>query len=523
MTLSAATGVTAQFDVIPSFALTVAKAGTGSGTVTSNPSGIDCGAVCSASFRQGTVATLTQTAAPGSIFAGWSGGGCSGIGGCTVTLSAAQGVTATFARVTRTLTVSETGAGQVTSSPMGIDCGPASSQCAAGFADGTPVTLTASAATGFSFSGWGGACSGANPCQLTLSADTAVSAALTQNPPPTSTLSLALGGSGGGTVTSSPSGIACGATCSASFQNGIPVTLTAAPNATSTFAGWSGGGCSGAGSCQVTLAGNTNVTANFAAGAGTALLAAVLPGSRSVQLGNIATAFASVINIGGAAGTACGIAPQVSVPAVLSFQTTDPATNDVTGSPNMPVSIAAGATQSFVLAFAPNAAFGATPITFTFACGGLSPAPVAVGINDFTLSASATPVPDIITIVASTDPGYLDISPATSTGAFAVATINLGAGATLDATVDTALANLPLVLALCQTDPLSARCLAPPAPALTLPFASGAITTFSVFATAGAPIPAMPAVNRVFIRFSDSTGNPRGQASEAHPHASRLS
>jgi len=80
------------------------------------------------------------------------------------------------------------------------------------------------------------------------------------------------------------------------------------------------------------------------------------------------------------------------VPAVFAFQTTDPATNKVTGSPNTAVSIAAGATQSFVLAFTPNAAFDATPSPFTFACGGLSPAPVAVGVNYFTPSASATPV-----------------------------------------------------------------------------------------------------------------------------------
>jgi hypothetical protein len=203
------------------------------------------------------------------------------------------------------------------------------------------------------------------------------------------------------------------------------------------------------------------------------------------------------------------------VPAVFAFQTTDPATNNATGLPNTPVSIAAGATQSFVLAFTPSLAFGATPISFTFGCGGLSPAPVVAGINDFTLSASATPVPDIIAIVASTDPGYLDISSSNATGAFAVATLNLGADATLNATVDTGLANLPLVLAICQTDPVSARCLAPPTPALSLPFAAGATTTFSVFATASAPIPDMPAVNRVFIRFSDIAGNSHGQASEA--------
>jgi hypothetical protein len=75
--------------------LTVSKAGSGSGTVTSSPSGIECGSTCSASFATGTVVTLSASPASASSFAGWSGA-CSGTGSCTVTLNAAQSVTATF-------------------------------------------------------------------------------------------------------------------------------------------------------------------------------------------------------------------------------------------------------------------------------------------------------------------------------------------------------------------------------------------------------------------------------------------
>jgi hypothetical protein len=77
------------------FALTVTKGGTGSGTVSSSPSGISCGSTCSASYDSGTSVTLTATAATGSTFAGWSGA-CSGTSTCTVSMSAAQNVTATF-------------------------------------------------------------------------------------------------------------------------------------------------------------------------------------------------------------------------------------------------------------------------------------------------------------------------------------------------------------------------------------------------------------------------------------------
>jgi endoglucanase len=77
------------------YALTVAKSGTGSGTVTSSAGGISCGSTCSASFTSGVNVTLTATAASGSTFAGWSGS-CSGTGACAVTMSTARSVTATF-------------------------------------------------------------------------------------------------------------------------------------------------------------------------------------------------------------------------------------------------------------------------------------------------------------------------------------------------------------------------------------------------------------------------------------------
>ena len=78
-----------------SYALTVTKAGTGSGTVTSSPAGVNCGSDCSESYASGTNVTLTAAAASGSTFAGWSGA-CSGTGSCAATMSAARSVTATF-------------------------------------------------------------------------------------------------------------------------------------------------------------------------------------------------------------------------------------------------------------------------------------------------------------------------------------------------------------------------------------------------------------------------------------------
>ena len=76
-------------------ALTVAKAGNGGGTVTSNPSGISCGGTCSATYASGATVTLSASPAAGSTFGGWSGA-CTGTGSCIVTLTAAATVTATF-------------------------------------------------------------------------------------------------------------------------------------------------------------------------------------------------------------------------------------------------------------------------------------------------------------------------------------------------------------------------------------------------------------------------------------------
>ena len=69
--------------------LVVTRAGSGSGTVTSMPAGIDCGATCTVAFQEESTVSLTPEAAAGSSFAGWSGA-CSGTGACTVTIGENQ-------------------------------------------------------------------------------------------------------------------------------------------------------------------------------------------------------------------------------------------------------------------------------------------------------------------------------------------------------------------------------------------------------------------------------------------------
>ena len=177
--MSAAESVTATFDAVPTDTLAVSKSGTGSGSVTSSPLGIDCGSTCSMSFSEGTVVTLTATPAAGSTFTGWSGGKCSGTGACQLTLGSDTTVTATFTRspappVTLKVVLAGSGGGTVTSGPAGIDCG---SRCSAVFAEGTHVTLSAAPAGHSRFEGWSGACATASTtCTVTLNANTSVTA-----------------------------------------------------------------------------------------------------------------------------------------------------------------------------------------------------------------------------------------------------------------------------------------------------------------------------------------------------------
>ena len=149
------------------------------------------------------------------------------------------------------------GSGVVTSAPAGISCG---STCSANYASGTSVTLTAATASNSTFAGWSGACSGTGACTVSMTQARAVTA--TFNAQATFTLSVSKAGSGAGTVTSSPSGINCGSTCSANYGGNASVTLTATATTGSTFAGWSGA-CSGAGNCTLTLSQARAVTATF--------------------------------------------------------------------------------------------------------------------------------------------------------------------------------------------------------------------------------------------------------------------
>ena len=182
-----------------------------------------------------------------------------------------------------------------------------------------------------------------------------------------------------------------------------------------------------------------------------------------MQVGTPATAFATIINTDSNMATNCTISPITSIPATLTFQTTDPATNQVTGVPNTLVDIPAGEAQSFVFALTPTAPMAPTDVQLSFDCANTDPAPVIPGLNTLLLSASATPTPDIVALVATpSGDGIVNLSGTNGVGAFAVATVNVGAGDTFTVSADTGGAILPVSVFVCQTDPQTSVCLSPP-------------------------------------------------------------
>jgi N-acetylneuraminic acid mutarotase len=248
----------------------------------------------------------------------------------------------------------------------------------------------------------------------------------------------------------------------------------------------------------------------------TALRAAVLPSSRSVQVGASATAFATILNADSNTAPGCTISPLTNIPATFAYQTTNPATNQITSTPNTAVDIPAGAAQSFVMALTPTAPFPPTDVQLSFHCANTDAAPIISGLNTFLFSASATPVADILALVATlTNDGIVNIPGSDGSGIFAVATVNMGSGDAFTVSADTGGAILPVNIFICQTDPQSGVCLAPPSSSVSATILSNETPTFGLFVAAAGDISFYPEANRIFVRFKDSSNITRASTSVA--------
>ncbi len=265
--------------------LSVLVDGSGSGLVTSDPSGITCGSVCSAVFAEGTSVTLTANPGAHSVFSGW-GGACSGTGTCTFTLSAETTVRARFRIGTYAVTASVSGGhGAVSPATQAVSYGnsaiitmiPDDGYHIATLTDnGQEITGTA----------MGGKASRAsnkkervrsripvkktpttavtsipNPYMITgVTADHAV--VVTYAIDSVTLTGSVAAGTGNGTL--SAEGLTCsGSSCSGTYQYGTKVVITATPDPDSALESLSGCDSISGNTCTVAMTANRTVTAVF--------------------------------------------------------------------------------------------------------------------------------------------------------------------------------------------------------------------------------------------------------------------
>jgi len=265
---------------IQTYSVVVVKTGTGTGTVSSSPVGIDCGGTCSGAFNSGTIVALTATAFPGSVFAGWTGDADCSDG--SLSMNAAKACTATFNLApANTISTNIANNAVLTGSSVIWTATPTGSPVRVEFLIDGVLAWTESASP-YQFNG--DPSGTLNTTTLTNSShqlkvravysdNTTAEKIVTVTVSNISTQKFTLGvtlvktattyGTGTGTVTSNPIGITnCASICSTSYDSGTSVTLNATPSSDSSFAGWSGS-CSGTGSATVLVDANKSCTATF--------------------------------------------------------------------------------------------------------------------------------------------------------------------------------------------------------------------------------------------------------------------
>jgi hypothetical protein len=259
--LEKAVTVVAEFGPIPKYPLTVEIEGSGSGTVECEVAGSGSAGPCAAEYPEGTELNLYATPGPGSVFVGWTDGYCSFYGAepCEELRFEEEGITvdAEFGLIPKyPLTVEIEGSGTGTVKCEVAGSGSAGS-CAAEYPEGATLSLYATPGPGSVFVGWSGECdvAVASKCEVEMSEEKTVAAVFEARPQVPFTVIES--GTGTGTVTCD------GGACASSYSEGKEVTLAASAAAGSTFGGWSGGGCSGTGSCTVTIKAGMTVTATF--------------------------------------------------------------------------------------------------------------------------------------------------------------------------------------------------------------------------------------------------------------------
>ena len=244
-----------EFQIL-TYGLTVIRAGSGSGSVSSIPAGIDCGTTCTAQYLPGTLVTLTATPFISSTFTGWSGAVVSMANTITLTADMAKDVTATFTLKTYSITPTAGANGTITpDTPQTVNYG--ASQM---------FTITPNIGYHITDVGVDGSSIGAVSAYTftNVTANHTITAAFGVNASTLYTLTVMLVGKGQGQVASLPPGLTCASgSCTATFAADAVVTLTATPLTATVFAGWSGAVVTTTNPLILTMDATKQVTATF--------------------------------------------------------------------------------------------------------------------------------------------------------------------------------------------------------------------------------------------------------------------
>jgi hypothetical protein len=244
--------------------LSLTKAGSGGGTVVSEPAGINCGTACTAEYEEEATVTLNALPDLHSDFRRWTVTGpnaepCPGVGSCTIVVGGNVAVEAEFETAPqKTLSVSVEGEGTVVSNPASISC---PGKCSEEFAQGHTVILSAKPEPRNRVLEWSG-CSyqpNVRECAVTMSDAKFVGVEFGPIPPEQLTVSV----SGPGRVLSYPAGISCPSLCDGVFDEESTTFLIPSPDPGFQFGGWHGGGCGSDAICAVAMDGAESVGARF--------------------------------------------------------------------------------------------------------------------------------------------------------------------------------------------------------------------------------------------------------------------
>lgn len=244
------------------------------------------------------------------------------------------------------------------------------------------------------------------------------------------------------------------------------------------------------------------------------IASAVLPASRASVVGQPITAFVTAINSSSEDALDCvlQIPSDLGADVDFSFRATDASTNEATTAANVPVDIAAGAAQSFLIEITPLALYTNRRSSVAVLCGNKTNFSIPE-VNTFTTTSEAVQGLDIIALLS-------DVELAAAIGtpiAFAAATANVSTAAgSLLVTAEATNAEMDVSISLCQTNPTTGECINPTTPSSSAMVSVGAseTSTFSVFVTANSSVVANAATNRIRLNFADGSTS-RGSTSTA--------